>query len=275
MQTAQSMHSSGSITSMFGPSWKQSTGHTSTQSVYLHLMQLSVTTWVIRAILEFGGAPEGEPRKSKIIRLSSRCLKARADGHWSFAYIRIEVAIESGSAGRGRELQPSRAGLCSVLEGRRDQGGKSQQVLRVETRGRRRLLRTRHRRGAGVPRAQRRGQVDHHAHDHRFHSPERGRGLGVRAGRAGKSDRGEAPDRLSSGSGALVYRDVGPVVPQVRRRDARPAGRGTAQRDTPRRRTVPSGERARADDRYAFEGLPPPHLPRAGADPRSRGADPG
>ena len=40
----QSMHSSGSITSMFGPSRKQSTGHTSTQSVYLHLMQLSVTT---------------------------------------------------------------------------------------------------------------------------------------------------------------------------------------------------------------------------------------
>src|SRR5690606_31362709 len=40
----QSMHSSGSITRKFGPSWKQSTGHTSTQSVYLHLMQFSVTT---------------------------------------------------------------------------------------------------------------------------------------------------------------------------------------------------------------------------------------
>src|SRR5690606_36618843 len=36
--------SSGSITRKFGPSWKQSTGHTSTQSVYLHLMQFSVTT---------------------------------------------------------------------------------------------------------------------------------------------------------------------------------------------------------------------------------------
>ena len=43
----QSMHSSGSITRKFGPTWKQSTGHTSTQSVYLHLMQLSVTTKVI------------------------------------------------------------------------------------------------------------------------------------------------------------------------------------------------------------------------------------
>src|SRR5690606_22928657 len=41
------MHSSGSITSMFGPSWKQSTGHTSTQSVSLHLMQASVTTKVM------------------------------------------------------------------------------------------------------------------------------------------------------------------------------------------------------------------------------------
>src|SRR5690606_25101729 len=38
------MHSSGSITRKFGPSWKQSTGQTSTHSVYLHLMQFSVTT---------------------------------------------------------------------------------------------------------------------------------------------------------------------------------------------------------------------------------------
>src|SRR5690554_3865870 len=43
------MHSSGSITRKFGPSWKQSTGHTSTQSVYLHLMQFSVTTKVMVA----------------------------------------------------------------------------------------------------------------------------------------------------------------------------------------------------------------------------------
>src|ERR1041385_6897243 len=42
--SVQSMHSSGSITSMLGPSRKQSTGHTSTQSVYLHLIQDSVTT---------------------------------------------------------------------------------------------------------------------------------------------------------------------------------------------------------------------------------------
>src|SRR6185369_9694260 len=47
MHTAQSMHSSGSITSMLGPSRKQSTGQTSTQSVYLQRIQDSVTTWVI------------------------------------------------------------------------------------------------------------------------------------------------------------------------------------------------------------------------------------
>ena len=47
-QSVQSMHSSGSMTSMFGPSWKQSTGQTSTQSMYLHLMQFSVTTKVIQ-----------------------------------------------------------------------------------------------------------------------------------------------------------------------------------------------------------------------------------
>src|SRR5690606_1035330 len=49
------MHSSGSITRKFGPSWKQSTGHTSTQSVYLHLMQFSVTTkGISRRIHGFG-----------------------------------------------------------------------------------------------------------------------------------------------------------------------------------------------------------------------------
>src|SRR5512143_2969573 len=41
--SAQSMHSSGSITRKFSPSRKQSTGHTSTQSVYLQRMQFSAT----------------------------------------------------------------------------------------------------------------------------------------------------------------------------------------------------------------------------------------
>src|ERR1700741_3799324 len=45
--SVQSMHSSGSMTKVLGPSRKQSTGQTSTQSVYLHLMQDSVTTYVM------------------------------------------------------------------------------------------------------------------------------------------------------------------------------------------------------------------------------------
>src|SRR5690554_6128955 len=44
------MHSSGSITSMLGPSRKASTGQTSTQSVCLHRMQASLTTNVMERI---------------------------------------------------------------------------------------------------------------------------------------------------------------------------------------------------------------------------------
>ncbi len=47
MHTAQSMHSSGSMVRKFGPSRKQSTGQTSTQSVYLQRMHDSRTTWVM------------------------------------------------------------------------------------------------------------------------------------------------------------------------------------------------------------------------------------
>ncbi len=42
--TEQSMQPSGSMARKFGPSTKQSIGQTLTQSVYLHWMQLSVTT---------------------------------------------------------------------------------------------------------------------------------------------------------------------------------------------------------------------------------------
>jgi hypothetical protein len=45
--TPQSVHSSVLITTMFSPSKKQSTGHTSMQSWYLQLMQASIRTYVI------------------------------------------------------------------------------------------------------------------------------------------------------------------------------------------------------------------------------------
>src|SRR5260370_1219125 len=48
-QTPQSMHSSGWLTSMFSPSSKESTGHTSTQSMILQRIQLSLTTKVNEA----------------------------------------------------------------------------------------------------------------------------------------------------------------------------------------------------------------------------------
>src|SRR6478672_11898446 len=60
--SVQSMHSSGSITRKFGPSWKQSTGHTSTQSVYLHLMQFSVTT---KGMVSFRSGIHFELRKQE------------------------------------------------------------------------------------------------------------------------------------------------------------------------------------------------------------------
>jgi hypothetical protein len=55
MHTAQSMHSSGSMARKLGPSRKQSTGQTSTQSVYLQRMQASVTTWVMVGLVGFDG----------------------------------------------------------------------------------------------------------------------------------------------------------------------------------------------------------------------------
>src|SRR3954466_12831392 len=54
MHTAQSMHSSGSIVRKLGPSRKQSTGQTSTQSVYLQRIHCSVTTWVMVLFWRWG-----------------------------------------------------------------------------------------------------------------------------------------------------------------------------------------------------------------------------
>src|SRR3989338_2461788 len=47
MQAPQSMQTSGSMSSISASSWKQSTGQTVTQSVYLHFIQGSVTMWAM------------------------------------------------------------------------------------------------------------------------------------------------------------------------------------------------------------------------------------
>src|SRR5438105_9045863 len=79
MHTAQSMHSSGSITNMFGPSRKQSTGQTSTQSVYLQRIQDSVTTWVIfcfvrRKTFDFIQGPSAPLRTRRLACTENRAF---------------------------------------------------------------------------------------------------------------------------------------------------------------------------------------------------------
>src|SRR6267154_6751636 len=94
MHTAQSMHSSGSIVRKFGPSRKQSTGQTSTQSVYLQRMQDSVTTWVIgvRLFVHSVAKPilshchtsaltAKRPAASADQRYCGRCARRVADDH--------------------------------------------------------------------------------------------------------------------------------------------------------------------------------------------------
>src|SRR5262245_38399792 len=77
MHTAQSMHSSGSMTRKLGPSLKQSTGQTSTQSVCLHLMQLSVTTWVIGRFQRENRRP-GLPGRPEFVQNLLHCGARRA-----------------------------------------------------------------------------------------------------------------------------------------------------------------------------------------------------
>src|SRR5487761_1002546 len=84
-QSVQSMHSSGSMARKFGPSWKQSTGQTSTQSMYLHLMQFSVTT--------------------KVMSLSTARRSAREKGYSAMRAGRAAKPL-AAAAGRSRPQAP-------------------------------------------------------------------------------------------------------------------------------------------------------------------------
>src|SRR5262249_28455267 len=105
--SVQSMHSSGSMARKLGPSWKQSTGHTSTQSMYLHLMQFSVTTKVIRV-------PRAVPRQPPAAAVAGGdgggggCRRTPRGGEFS-------GARRWGAAVEGREVVPLAAGRL-VLE---------------------------------------------------------------------------------------------------------------------------------------------------------------
>src|SRR5439155_24883367 len=83
MQTAQSMHSSGSMVRKFGPSRKQSTGHTPTQSVYLQRMHDSRTTWVMEGS---AGA------------LPGYAAAARRDGNRELYGVRVASSAEGRAA---------------------------------------------------------------------------------------------------------------------------------------------------------------------------------
>src|SRR5690606_39530974 len=78
------MQLSGSMTRKFGPSWKQSTGHTSTQSVCLQLMQFSVTTWVTaRWTVGYAHRPTSDRKSTRLnsshvkISYAVFCLKKK------------------------------------------------------------------------------------------------------------------------------------------------------------------------------------------------------
>src|SRR5688572_7009957 len=98
--SVQSMHSSGSMTRKFGPSWKQSTGQTSTQSVYLQRMQFSTTT---KGMAMFRGRAD-----------DAAILPARAGGAQATATRNDEGPAVPGLRGIWRSLGDSNP--CSSLE---------------------------------------------------------------------------------------------------------------------------------------------------------------
>src|SRR6267142_1565975 len=106
--SVQSMHSSGSITRKFGPSWKQSTGQTSTQSIYLHLMQLSVTTNSIdlpfdplnvKTIVPYAPRIRANPASApESDRLRVRARRAAGSGFQATAQLREMMILASRGA---------------------------------------------------------------------------------------------------------------------------------------------------------------------------------
>ena len=119
------MHSSGSITRKFGPSWKQSTGQTSTQSMYLHLMQVSVTTKVMRGPRRPQGrglchAAAGRVKRGRVIRPArcgySRRLERRRNGGARRPAARSSRKLRSANSvlGKAMSAQGMSAGSTSA-----------------------------------------------------------------------------------------------------------------------------------------------------------------
>src|SRR4030095_4811523 len=98
MQTAQSMHSSGSIVRKLGPSRKQSTGQTSTQSVYLQRMHDSTTTWVMACEVSLGKGSRGH-RRTRLGRTPRQ--PPGAEHQWQFYGSRVGTRFEGCLAAAG------------------------------------------------------------------------------------------------------------------------------------------------------------------------------
>ena len=76
IHTAQSMQPSGSMAKKLSPATKQSAGQTSTQSVYLHRMQDSVTTKVMPAALA-RQPPQAPPEQQLPAEVSAAAMAVR------------------------------------------------------------------------------------------------------------------------------------------------------------------------------------------------------
>src|SRR5690348_3369114 len=108
------MHSSGSIARKFGPSWKQSTGHTSTQSVYLHFTQLSVTTKVIGSRAQSIGSASNDRTYSASIEAAG--VKSHAmDGRSGLPGVRLARVVADGpTQPQHQQRRPYRTvGICT------------------------------------------------------------------------------------------------------------------------------------------------------------------
>ena len=122
------------------------------------------------------------------------------------------------------------------------------------------------RRGAGLPRAERRRQVDHDAHDHGLPAARRRPGRGLRHRPRARPDRGPAADRLSARGRARLRRHdaVGPA--RLRRRRCA-ASRRERQAPSDRR-----GDRAPRSSKRSCSSRsrPSPRASSAGSASRSR-----
>ena len=158
---------------------------------------------------------------------------------------------------------PGRPGVPTPTN-RNDKSREPEQSFRAEGRRERCLVHRGTGRDPGLPRAKRRRQIHHHAHDHRLHPPHGGCGKGRRQRRDGKTDRGQAPDGLPAGECAALHGHDRRGLPWFLRRGAWHQRRGQGQGDRSRHRHVLPQIGSPSKRRHAFEGIPASHRFRAG-----------